>query len=388
MNSEGSKTEKPTPKKLKDAKKEGNVAYSHDLSMFMGIMVILMFVVFGRTYIIDCFAKNYALTYALIKNQQFDLHILYNAGMEMLKNMTVCMLVMTTCAAIAVMLTTTIQLGGLVFKEDLFKFDINKFNIVENAKQMFSKKNLAKFAFNVIKLTIMFLLSYWLVKNYLHEILQLVTLPLIDMLLISSVIILKIIIVLLATYFVFGVIDLVIEKRALYKQLMMSLEEIKDEMKQVEGNMEVKQRLRELRQEMMAESDSMFSQYKESMLVLANPTHIAILILYLPKRWGLPVTIFKGKGPIAKYVFRIAKKHGVPVIREKWLARKLFELAILNQFVPLSLVKDVAEVIGKNLHLLPKIAEDIAMAKTSPEAANTIAKPRASNLFNNLAKPN
>lgn len=384
MSSEASKTEKPTPKKLKDARKEGNVAYSHDLSMFVGISVVVLGLIFGRNYITDSLAKNYFFVFKLINTTEFDKNTLYAATMQMMSNMTSCMLPLIIASAAAVMITTVIQLGGFVIKEDIFKFDMQTFNIVQNAKQMFSKKNLAKFFFNILKLIIMAVVSYWLVVNSLNQILLIVTVPLYDMLAVASVIILKIVLTLLGAYFIFGLIDLVVEKRAIYKKLMMSLEEIKDEMKETEGNQEVKQRLRELRQELLADDNSMFAQYKDSMLVLANPTHIAILIIYLPQRWGLPIVIFKAKGALAQHIFRLAKKYQVPIIREKLLARRLYEVAILNQFVPTSLIKDVAEVIAKNLNLMPKIAREIELMKKSPPPmpmVPVVPKP-GSSMFN------
>ena len=187
--------------------------------------------------------------------------------------------------------------------------------------------------------------------------------------------------ILLGIYFVFAVLDLVVEKHSTYKQLMMSMDEIKRENKESDGDPEIKSKRKELHRELLEEDNEAFTTYKDSMLVLANPTHIAIVLIYMPHKWRLPMMVYKAKAYEAQQIFQMAKRHKIPIIRDKWVARQMYEIAEINQAIPQSMTKHIAELIAKNLHLRPKIAEDIEMIKKSPRSVTSSPLPRSS-LFN------
>jgi type III secretion protein U len=359
---QGSKTEQPTPKKLRDAREEGNVAKSRDLSMFFAIFAVLSWIIIAHNLILGQISEFYAIIFSSIRNGElyFDaiLKIIF-LGLTLIFKIIIPIVLL---GGISAGLLTVIQIGGFLFSPKVFKFDFKKFNVVNNFKQIFGKKSFIKFFFNILKIVIMLFVSYNLLMNSLSSLLQSVNLPFLDMMLLVFKIISKIVIVLLSIFFVFSLFDFILEKRTIHKQLMMSLEEIKKEFKETDGNPEIKHRRRELHRELL-EDDDMFGNYKDFMMVLANPTHIGIVIIYYPSKWKLPITLYKSKGYSAQTLFKVAKKYDVPVIREKIVARQLYAFAELNQFIPKSLVKDVAYIVGRNLHLRPKIAEDIELVK-------------------------
>jgi flagellar biosynthesis protein FlhB len=360
---QGSKTEAPTPKKLKDARDEGNVAKSRDLSMFFAILSVLSWILIGHKLILGEITEFYSILFNLIKDNSLDynsiLKVIYLSFGLLFKIIIPIVLL----GGISAGLLTVIQIGGFIFSPKVFKFDFQKFNIVNNFKQIFGKKSLIKFLFNIIKILIMLIVSYNLLINSLSTLLHAINLPFIDMMLLIFRIVFKIIMILLSIFFVFSLADFILEKRAIYKQLMMSLEEIKKEYKETDGNPEIKYRRRELHRELLESDDDMFGVHKDFMMVLANPTHIGVVIIYQPSKWKLPITLYKSKGYSAQVLFKVAKKYDVPVIREKSTARNLYAFAELNQFIPKSLIKDVAYIIGNNLHLRPKISEDIEIVK-------------------------
>ena len=184
---------------------------------------------------------------------------------------------------------------------------------------------------------------------------------------------------LLLIYLFFALIDYIIERVSFMKKMMMSIEDIKREMKDTEVSQQLKQRQREFHQELM-EEEAMDLAVKNSTMVVTNPTHLAIVILYDPDKIKLPAVILKTKDKSAEIVRRLAKKHGIVVVRDVWLARQLYELAEIKKYVPSSLVPAVADLIGRNLHLLPKSIQDSF-------ARNTIKTPPPIATPNNLRKP-
>ncbi len=375
--SDSSKTEKPTSKKILDARKEGNVARSKDLSMFVAICTFILAIVCLKQRIIESLSDNYTLVLNTIMNNQFQLNNLSSVCIQILINFAKTIVPIIILAALFAMVTTIIQLGGPLLTNKLFKFELKKFNVVENAKQIFAKKNLLKFLFNCLKLCIMGFIGYRFLSSNIRDILLLVNLPLSQMIFFIVVMLLKILAILLGVYFVFAALDLVVEKQSTYKQLMMSMDEVKREYKENEGDPEIKNKRKELHRELLEENDEAFVANKDSMLVLANPTHIAIVLLYIPQRWRLPIMVHKAKGYDAQQIFQLAKRNQIPIIRDKWLARQMYAIAEINQVIPQSMTKHIAELIAKNLHLRPKIAYDIEMLKKLPRSAINVQTSRS-----------
>lgn len=358
MESSQEKTEQPTPKKILDARKEGNVAYSRDVSMLSVLIVMFSGIYILRYGLSKILANNYLSILELINERRLDLNYISLTALDMLKNSIIVVVGLIILAASFAAFTTVVQMGGILVKDKPIKLDLKKFNPVNNFKQIFGKKSWIKFFLNCCKVSLMFLISYVIIKQDLRDILLFTNLQLPVLIYYIFITIFKFIAIVLSAYFIFGIVDYFIERRNWYKQLMMSLEEIKKEDKETNGNPEIKYHRREMHREIL--EDDFMDNYKGSMLVLANPTHIAIGIVYMPKKWKLPIILFKLKGSDAQSRFIQAKRHDIPIIRDKWLARNLYQIGEVNKFVPQSMAKNVAWIIGNNLHLLPQIKEDIS----------------------------
>jgi|GEM_PF-1615627 len=361
MDTNQEKNEKPTSKKIKDARKEGNVVYSRDLSMFFTLVVIIGSIFILRNYVSTTLAGNYLVIFEVIGDNQFLAPSLANITLTLMVNCGKLILALIIGGAIIAGLVTVTQTGGFVIKEKPFKLDAQKFNPVSNFKQIFGKKSWVKFAFNCIKVSIMALISFLLIDRNLKDIVLMPNLSISILSYFIFIALLKIIVVLLGVYMLFSLIDFVVEHQHWYKQLMMSREELKKEDKETNGNPEIKNQRKELHRELL--QDDYMADYQGSMFVLANPTHIAIGIIYMPLRWRLPLIVIKTEGAAAQNILAKAKRNGILIVREKWLARRLYEIGELNKFIPPSLVKEVAQIIGNNLEFLPKIALEIEQIK-------------------------
>lgn len=106
-------------------------------------------------------------------------------------------------------------------------------------------------------------------------------------------------------------------------------------------------------------------------MVLANPTHIAIVIWYSPQKYPLPIVMYKACGRQAQQIFTIAKRCNVPIIRDKWLARQLFQHCELGKYVQKRFLAMVAEVFNKNMHLMPKLMAEIISLRAKTNTANS-----------------
>ena len=145
---------------------------------------------------------------------------------------------------------------------------------------------------------------------------------------------------------VLGVADFLYQKYDYEKNLRMTKQEVKDETKQYEGNMEIKGRQRSLMR--ASARRRMMDAVPEATVVVTNPTYIAVALRYQSMAVdAAPVVVAKGKHKIAARIIAIAKEHGVPVIQNKLLARSLYETTEVGLEIPVAFYQIVAEVLAQ-----------------------------------------
>lgn len=365
-NSSAQKTEQPTEKKLKDARNDGQVAQTKDLNFFIALLTIIGLIIINKQYFVSILENNYIENLSLISLNRLGTSEIISIAFSDIVNVIKFIILIIGIAAICSFLMNLTQIGGLIISKKAFNFNFNKLNPVSNAKQIFSLKNLIKFFKNIFEIVIMLVCGIIIIKNSINSFVLLNRFSLPSIIGFISFTFLKVFFTLLVVYFIFAIFDYLMERRALRKQLMMTKDEVFREYKETNGDPQIKHRRKELHQEVV-EEDGVFDTIKQSSMILANPTHFAIVILYSPKRWKLPIILAKAKNNHAQMIFRIAEKLNVPIFRDKWLTRRLYELGKVGEYVPSSLIADVADLIGKNLSKLPQVYKELQEIKTVKE---------------------
>ncbi len=350
------KTEQPTHKRLEDARKEGQIVKSKELTSFFSLISIFTYFLFTYKYILGDFFELYDVIFSKIREN-------YTASANIAKLSSI-LKVMAVAGfkiiIIPVIIASTltgfiamVQAGGIIFTPKALQIKFDKFNIVTNAKNIFSMQTLKKFVKDMFQLAIMTFVAYIMVKRSIADILNASYYNLRILSLVFFKLIAEIFIYLLVIYLIFAIIDYILERMSFMKKMMMSLEEIKKELKDTELSPMVKQRQRDFHWELM-EEESMNFTIKNSTMVITNPTHIAIVLLYDPEKIKLPAVMIKATDKSAEIVRKLAKKHNILMVRDVWLARQLYHLAEVKKYVPSSLIAPIADIIGKYLHLLPE----------------------------------
>ncbi len=367
----GEKTEKPTQKKLKDAREEGQIAQSRNLTMAFAIVTITFYFLFTHTRIANILQQAYISIYFLIGSNNIDGVALQSGFSTILHATLLIMMPAIGLAAVVSSFACLMQIGGFMFStKAAFKFDFKKFNPIGNLKNLFSKKTLIKFVMNNVQILVLTLVAIYLIKSWLHDILLVSSYSLENIVTFLLFILIKLLIILLVISLVFAFIDVLSEKIAMFKQLMMTKEEITQEYKNSEGNPEVKGERKRMHEEIM-EEDAGTGALKNSTFVLANPTHIAIVIIYLPKKFVRPMIGIVAVDKKAEMIFKIAKKINLPIIQNQALARSMYPIVKSGDFVPLRFLQDVADIISKNIKLFPKVMlelKETLKAKTDTNA--------------------
>ncbi|MBU8918270.1 flagellar biosynthesis protein FlhB [Bacillus sp. FJAT-29953] len=337
------KTEKATPKKRREARNKGQVAKSMELSSSLMLAAFFLFLlIYGKylgTQLLFLFRKLFT-SYLIGELSPAGTHKLF-ADLTMLCFKIV--LPVLLVSFVAALFSNYIQIGFLFTTENL-KFNLKKLNPIEGAKRIFSMRTLVELLKNILKITLMGGVSYWLLKKEIGTILQLSQMGAAQMISYLFTFIVKLGLITSVLYVVIGVADFIFQKFDHEKKLRMSIKEIKDEHKKSEGDPLVKGKIRELQREMSM--NRMIQDVPTADVVITNPTHYAIAISYDASKSSAPIVLAKGVDFMAQKIKEIAKENGVIMTENKPLARALYANVEIGQEIPEDLFKAVAEILA------------------------------------------
>ena len=335
------KTEEATPKKLRKAREDGNVAKSAE---FTGLMVLLAALA-ATVITIETIASRLIALYleAIRLGQRPDLdasHIgpfLYGA----LESMGLMLAPILAAAFVAAAFFSYVQIGALFTIKPLIP-DASKLNPAGGLKNMFNKKKAVELVKNVLKLSLMAAIGYGV---FVDQIVHLLRAPRLDLFSAASLLeggALALSMYLIGGLIAFGVFDLLWQRHTHKKDLMMSKDEVKREYKESEGDPMVKAQREALHRQMMNEAG--MRKVKEADVVVVNPTHVAVALRYRQEEARAPQVVARGKGKVAAQIKALARRHRVPVVRDITLARSLVELE-LDEDIPPEFYEPVAEIL-------------------------------------------
>lgn len=337
----GEKTEMPTPKKLRDARNKGQVCTSKDIiSTALLILGFCLCAVLG-VMLVDDFADLMSYIAATINEPSL-------AGPREAGKLAAVMIckhsfIFVLCAAIVGIAANTVQIGFLFTLEPL-KPDMNKLNPVEGAKKIFAKKNLFEFLKNVVKVVFLGYLVWKIIWAAVPQLLTMCYGTIDDIFPCVSLMLKRLACYTAFGYIVIAVVDRLFQGRDFTKQMMMTKDEVKREYKEMEGSAEIKQAQRQFRDEILNGPEPAKAT-KQADVVVTNPTHLAVGIRYRAEEAPLPKIVVAGADRVAKIIRETALEEGIPIMEDISLARRLYALGKVEDYIPPELVEPVAEVL-------------------------------------------
>jgi flagellar biosynthetic protein FlhB len=340
----GEKTEDPTPKKREDARKEGKLAKSTDLSAAI-IMI-------GATLVMALFGVRILSGLALITRRLVspdtlaaDLtgaRVVPDAALafeEVVRIVTPVMAVMFVFAAFA-----QVTQVGLMLSAKTIQPKLSKLNPLSGAKRLFSLKSAVKGGMDVLKLAALSLTVILVIRSDFDELVALAALPLSLAVEVAAWMMLEVAIWALVVLLLVGFLDFWYQKWQHNQDLRMTKHEVKDERKAAEGDVETKgRRLRLSRQIAM---QRLGQDVPQADVVVANPTHFAVALRYDQASMSAPRVIAKGADYLALKIRYIAAAHGVPIVERPPLARAIYHDVAVGQEVHAEHYEAVAEVLA------------------------------------------
>ncbi|MGI6783817.1 MAG: flagellar biosynthesis protein FlhB [Aminivibrio sp.] len=346
------KTEPATPRKRRKEREEGRVAKSQDLGaatiILTGLFGLLVFGPFLFSRVTAFAADMIALMGGEAIHREGWLHMIRN---DTLFAMLGPWLPIGLAAAVSALIVTVSQVGFVVTPKPLTpKFD--RMNPVSGLKKVLSLRSLVELLKGLLKAALLGFVIYYSLKKETPELVAAISFPLeagVSRLLWK---LLGLSFRLAFLLLVLGIFDYAYQKWEFERSIKMSKQEIKEEYKQMEGDPQIKSKIRQKQRELAR--SRMMSSVPKADVVITNPTRLAIALEYDREVMDAPVMTAKGSGFLARRIRELAEESGVPVVENKPLARSLYETVEVGEEVPEELYRAVAEVLAFVYSLKPK----------------------------------
>lgn len=344
----GDKTEPPTPKRLRDARKKGQVAKSKEVVSAAIIVSVMFYLIGASDYFMSKFEQLFDLPLWI---EQVSFQEAYDPILKDVVQLGLSVVLpVVLLALIAAILANFFQVGVL-FAPEAIKPDLGKLNPAKAIKNIFSRKNAVELLKSILKIAIMIYVVAYVVWNGAAELLRIPYCGIECLMVMLGKLFMQLVIFASAAFIVVAIADYVFQKLEFIKSLKMSKEEVKREYKEMEGDPEIKGRRRSLFMEIV--NSQQRATVKNSSVIVSNPTQLAIGLYYDAEKTPVPIVILKEQGLLAQSVIRIAQEEGIPVMQNVPLAHSLMDDVQLNSYIPDTLFTPVAEVLRTVQELNP-----------------------------------
>ncbi len=339
-----SKTEKATPKRREDARKKGQVLYSREMASALVLVAVFLGakLLGGQAYYeMASYAKKVFAEY--LGTNMLSIN-------ELMKMFTECLFVFLKAAVPVFGIATVIGLVagysqvGFLFTTEGISMRFNRINPISGFRRIFSSKALVELIKSALKITVIGYTAYRYLKGEAGNILQLMSLSTAGILTYIANLILNVAFRICIALILLGLLDYLYQWWEYEKSLRMSKQEVKEEFKQIEGNPEIKSRIKQKQRQISMRR--MMQEVPKADVVITNPTHYAVAIKYDAEVSDAPVVLAKGQDYIALRIRKAAEENNVEIVENKPLAKALYETVDVGEAIPPELYEAVAEVLA------------------------------------------
>ncbi|MCH9633305.1 MAG: Yop proteins translocation protein U [Chlamydiae bacterium] len=337
------KSEKATPKKLRDARKKGQVAKSQDLpAAFTFIVAISVTLSMAKNIAQDlgAYIINSFQAFRTSADLPTTLVNYAGAGLRIILKISLPILLITVITGV---IANVIVVGPL-FSFEAMKPDLKRLNPIDNLKAKFKLKTLVELIKQILKISGVVVIIYFTIKGDIREIIFAAGLPVLGSAVIFNYFLVKVIIRVGLFFIAIAIFDIIYQKMNFAKEMKMEKFEVKQEYKDTEGDPHIKGRRRQIGQEIAYEEGSV-NNVKKSKAVITNPTHFAVAFEYDAEIQPAPKILVKGSGKIAEIIIREAEAHHIPIVRNVPLARQLIKEGKVGRYIPRDTYEAVAEIL-------------------------------------------
>ena len=357
------KTEEPTGGRLDKARSEGQLPRSIELPVAaMSLGAVGFFSLMGG------WLFN-GMSQLFVSQLEFDRKITDKA--ELLPGLFAQAVVDAFLLILPIMLlmyfiaiVSTVLSGGMVFSMGMLAPKFSKLNPLSGLKRIFGTKALIELCKAIVKFVVVGGILLLQVSNHMDELLSLANMDLNQAMAIAGKLIVDACFWLAMGLVLIALADVPMQQYQVHKKLMMSRQEVRDEMKDSEGRPEVKQKIKQRQREMA--NNKMMAKVKDADVVITNPQHFAVALAYDPNGEGAPILLAKGSDEMARRIREEAQAHAVELFPAPELARALYFTTQVDEPIPEGLYHAVAQVIAYVFSLNQSYAAGEGVLKPVP----------------------
>lgn len=358
------KTEEPTARRLEKAREEGQVARSTELSAAAVTIAAMSFFFMGGAWIYEHMSQAFAAGF------RFDARTVASTSMlpSVLGNMWLDMMVLLVplfALTVVVAVLSAGMTGGYLFSLKALQPKATKFSLVQGFKRMFGPRALIELSKAILKFAVVACVLVFNVMANLDDLTALGTMALEPAMVKAGHMVVQAGLYVALSLAIIAAIDVPYQRHAFMKRMRMTKQEIKDEMKDIEGRPEVKAQIRRRQREIA--NARMMAKVKDADVVITNPEHFAVALSYDPTGSGAPILVAKGIDHLAARIRLEAQSHDVYLFAAPPLARSLYYTTELDQPIPEDLYVAVAQVIAYVYSLSSVRPGEAGMVKPTPK---------------------
>jgi type III secretion protein U len=336
----GDKTERPTPKRLRDVRKKGQVPFSKELvSSALILSFFAMFIALMPTVV----QQMRVLVLLPIPLLDADFgnsadQLLHAYAVEIGRIVGPFILV----AVVGTIAFCVLQFG-LLFSFESIKPSLKKLSPTEYVKKVFSIQSVIEFLKSIVKIVVLAVLIFFVIRDGIRSMVLAQTCGIRCLQAVLADMLISLLLWASGPFLLVAVADLAFQRWNFIKKNRMSKDEVKREYKESEGDPQIKGMRRQLHQQMLAEGN--INRARKATVLITNPSHVAVAIYYDKDQTPLPVITAIGTDAVAKRMIAAATDAGVPVMQNVPLARALLETGVIEQYIPSDLIEPFAEVL-------------------------------------------
>jgi len=340
----GEKSHDATPHRRQQAREQGQVAYSQDLGsaalLLVGVLVLSYYGYAVIDHVMLFMERQLSTGGGSLVVDDRELIVISDS---VLKTFGVSMLPILAVMTVAGVLSTVLQIG-LIFVPEKIQPDITRLSVLAGLKRIFSLQGAVKLGFGMIKILIVCAIAATVIQGRWNEILFASELEVPDLARLLIDVVFATALWVGATLFVLALLDFGFQKWKFEQDLMMTHQEMREEMKNMQGDPQVISRRRQIQRQMAL--NRIGDKVPKADVVVTNPTELAIAIQYDPETMAAPVVVAKGAGVIAQRIRKLALENNIPVVERKPLAQLLYKEVDVNRPIPDQSYGAVAEVLA------------------------------------------
>ena len=354
----GEKTEEPTGKRLQDARKKGQVAKSKEVTNGFSLLAFFLTMAFW----LEQLGYRFEMYFPTVYDRIPELVKLYDGqlpfqGMRVLVTQLILNSALYAAPFMLVGVVVAIIVGfiqvGRIWTFEPFKPKFSKMNPLSGLKRIFSTQSLMDLGLAILKIVLISFVVYNYLSGREESLFLLYDIGLRQGIYIMGDIIIQMGIRISFIYMIIAAVDLIYQRHKHHEEMKMTKQEVKDEMKNSEGDPQIKSKQRQRMRE--ASMRRMMQQLPQADVVITNPSHYAVAVLYDADRYTAPIVVAKGADHLAQRIKDVAKENEIEIVENKPLARMLYANVEIGEMVPPELYKAVAEILAYVYHLQGKL---------------------------------